>query len=100
MQLVLHLHTQEKNMLYELANTSIDTIQGTKKQFVKTFISNDRLATVFNNFIDAQTDYTKKAINAGLTVVSELQQIATDTTVAKDMCENLNKIVTLKSKKA
>lgn len=44
----------------------IDTIQNGKKQFVNTFVQNEKLVDTLNKFIDSQTDYTKKAFNTGL----------------------------------
>ena len=38
-------------------NTAIDTFQGAKKQFVKTFVKNEELAKPLNTFVDAQTSY-------------------------------------------
>lgn len=40
-------------------NTSIDTIQGIKSQFVKTFVTNDELAKPLNTYIDAQKSFAK-----------------------------------------
>ena len=46
------------------ADTMIDTIQNGKKQFVKTFVTNETIADSMNQFIDSQADYTKKAFKA------------------------------------
>ena len=46
-------------------DATIDTIQNSKKQFVKTFVTNEKMAQAMNNFIDAQTEYTKDAVKAG-----------------------------------
>ena len=57
------------------AEAMIDTIQGAKKTWVKTFVTNDQVATALNEFVDAQADYTKKAAKIGqdtaTTLVSE-----------------------------
>ena len=45
-------------MLHNI-NTVIDTFQGAKKQFVKTFVKNEELAKPLNTFIEAQTLYAK-----------------------------------------
>jgi hypothetical protein len=44
---------------------NIDTIQNSKKSFVKIFVKNEVIAKSLNDFIDAQTAYTKAATNAG-----------------------------------
>ena len=40
-------------------NTAIDSFQGAKTQFVKTFVKNEELAKPLNTFVDAQTSYAK-----------------------------------------
>jgi anaerobic ribonucleoside-triphosphate reductase len=44
-------------------DTAIDTVQTGKKQFVKTFVNNEKIADALNEFIDAQTQYTKQAVS-------------------------------------
>jgi len=58
---------------------SIDTIQGAKKTFVKTFVQNETAATAMNEFIDAQAEYTKKAAKVGMDTFATL---ASETTKA------------------
>jgi len=41
-------------------NSAIDTFQGAKTQFVKTFVSNDELKKPLQTYIDAQTSFAKK----------------------------------------
>jgi gas vesicle protein len=56
---------------------AIDTIQSAKKQFVTMFVQNDTMAKAMNEFVDAQTKYTKEAVKAG----KEFTTIATTETV-------------------
>ena len=53
----------------------IDQFQSGKKQFVKTFVTDDKIADIMNQFIDNQTEYTKKAakatVDAGTTLTQE-----------------------------
>jgi hypothetical protein len=58
---------------------SIDTIQGAKKTFVKTFVQNETVAEAMNTFIDAQAEYTKKAAKVGIDTATTL---ASETTKA------------------
>ena len=60
-------------------DATIDTVQGAKKQFVKTFVQNETAATAMNEFIDAQADYTKKAAKVGIDTFTVL---ASETTKA------------------
>jgi len=54
------------------ADTVIDTIQTAKKQAVTTFVKNEAIAKSLNDFVDAQTAYTKQAAKAGTDVVTKL----------------------------
>jgi len=56
------------------ADTMIDTVQNGKKQFVKTFVTNEHIAESMNHFIDTQADYTKKAMKATTDAVTEIMQ--------------------------
>jgi uroporphyrinogen-III decarboxylase len=55
----------------------IDTIQNGKKQFVNMFVHNDTVAKAMNEFVDAQTAYTKNAAKAG----QDFLTVATSETV-------------------
>lgn len=57
------------------ANMFIDTVQGAKSTFVKTFIQHEGIAKSLQSFIDAQTKFTKEAVDVA-------QQVA-DQTVAE-----------------
>jgi len=56
-------------------DSTIDAVQTGKKQFVKTFVTDEKIADALNQFIDNQTEYTKKAVkatvDAGTTVAQE-----------------------------
>ena len=54
------------------ADAIIDTVQTNKKQFVKTFVTNEAVATAMNSFVDAQADYTKKAVKVGMDTFTTL----------------------------
>ena len=46
-------------------DSTIDTIQSGKKMWVNTFVTNKAIAAAMNDFVDAQTEYTKKAVKTG-----------------------------------
>lgn len=59
-------------------DTAIDTIQTSKKQFVSTvFAKHESVAKALNEFVDAQTAYTKSAAKAGTDVAAKLGTEAT-----------------------
>lgn len=52
--------------------STIDAVQSGKKQFVKTFITDEKIADALNQFIDSQTEYTKNAAKATVDASSTL----------------------------
>ena len=53
-------------------DATIDAVQNGKKQFVKTFVQNEKVADAMNTFIDEQATYTKKAAKVGMDTVTTL----------------------------
>jgi hypothetical protein len=41
-------------------DSTVDTVQGAKKQFVKTFVQNETAATAMNEFIDHKLNTQRK----------------------------------------
>jgi hypothetical protein len=78
-------------MLTTLVNNTVDAIQTSKKIFVDTFVKHEGLSKTMNEFVDAQTEYTKKAIEVGFNTASNLHKTVTDksfyTETAKSMQE-------------
>jgi hypothetical protein len=54
------------------ADTLIDTVSTAKKEFVKTFVKHEGIAQSMNDFVDAQTAYTKQAAQAGQDVATKM----------------------------
>lgn len=53
-------------------DATIDAVQNGKKQFVKTFVQNEAAAAAMNLFIEAQAEYTKKAMAVGVDTFTTL----------------------------
>ena len=53
-------------------DATIDAVQTGKKQFVKTFVQNEKVAEAMNTFIDEQAAYTKKAAKVGTDTIAPL----------------------------
>ena len=53
-------------------DTVIDQVQNSKKQFVKIFVTDEKIASTLNEFIDSQTGYTKSAAKAALDASTNL----------------------------
>jgi len=60
-------------------DATIDAVQNGKKQFVKTFVQNEKMADAMNTFIDEQAAYTKKAAKIGSETVTTLVSETTKT---------------------
>ena len=88
-KLILNTLTQEKIMFNQFAFQAVEGIQSAKKQFVSTFVQHDGFQKVLNNFVDAQTEYTKSAIEAGSAAVSGIQEILTDRTPYVKMAQKV-----------
>jgi hypothetical protein len=86
-------------MLKMFADTTVDTIQTSKKMFVDTFVKHEGLAKTLNEFVDAQTEYTKKAIETGITTGTNVYSAITDKTFYTDTLEALKASFTQKKGK-
>ena len=71
-------------MLATVVNNTVDAIQTSKKIFVDTFVKHEGLAKSFNEFVDAQTNYTKQAIDASMKAGNEVYKTVSDKTFYTD----------------
>ena len=53
-------------------DATIDAVQTGKKTFVNTFVQNEGVKEAMIKFIDAQGEYTKKAVKAGTDAVAQI----------------------------
>ena len=58
------------------ADAIIDTVQTGKKTFVNTFVQNETIKDSMIKFIDAQSEYTKKAAKVSLDTATTVTQEA------------------------
>lgn len=49
-------------IMADSANYGITLFQGAKKEWVKQFIKDDKIANTLNNFIDTQTSFAKQVV--------------------------------------
>jgi hypothetical protein len=61
---------KEKHMF--TADAVIDTVQTGKKTMVNTFVTNQAIKDAMIQFIEAQAEYTKKAVKAGTDTLTVL----------------------------
>lgn len=74
-------------MINQIASQSVDAIQGANKQLITLFVQNEGLAKVLNSFVDAQAQYTKSAIDAGIKMSAGTMEVLTDRTPYVQMAE-------------
>ena len=55
----------------------VDTIQNSKKQFVETFVKQEDVRDSLNEFIDAQTEYTKTVVDTATKLTKTVSDEAT-----------------------
>lgn len=61
-------------MLSDNANLGISMVQGAKKEWVKQFVKDEKIAEAMNGFVDAQTNFAKQVVKTGAeigTVISK-----------------------------
>jgi len=51
-------------------DATVDAVQTAKKTFVNTFVTNDKIKEAMIGFVEAQSEYTKKAAKAGTEAVT------------------------------
>jgi hypothetical protein len=90
-------------MIKVLIENTAEAIQASKKIFVDTFVKHEGLAKNMHDFVDAQTEYTKKAIEVGFTTASNMHKTVTDksfyTEIAKSMQDSAKTIFNTPQKK-
>ena len=80
-------------MLATLVNNTVDAIQTSKKIFVDTFVKHEGLAKSFNEFVDAQTNYTKQAIDASIKAGNEVYSTVSDKAFYTDTMKTVQESV-------
>lgn len=80
-------------MIQTFIHTTVDTIQTSKKIFVDTFVKHEGLAKSLNEFVDAQTVYTKEAFDVSVKTGSEVFKTLTDKSFYTDSLKNVQESV-------
>ena len=62
--------------MLQAINTTIDTIQGAKATFVKTFVKDESIAKSLQSFVDAQTAFVKQVAKTSVDVSTKVAQEA------------------------
>lgn len=56
-------------------HAAIDSVQSSKKQFVELAFPYGALKSALNQFIDSQTDYTKRAVDTSMSAMWNLSSL-------------------------
>jgi hypothetical protein len=62
--------------MLQLVNSTIDTIQGAKATFVKTFVKDESIAKSLQAFVDSQTAFTKQVAKTTFDVATKTAEEA------------------------
>ena len=71
----------------------IDGVSDLKKKFVETTVQHEGIKTALNNFVDAQTKYTKAAADAGMQSAMALGMIFTSKDFYTEMGDQFKTMV-------
>lgn len=69
--------------MFNNINTFIDTVQGAKSQFLNTFVTDKGIRQSLQDFVDAQTSFTKTAAKSLQDVVTQSAEQALKFDVTK-----------------
>ena len=76
-------------MIKLLMDNTVDSIQVSKKMFVDTFVKLDGLAKTMHEFVDAQTEYTKRAVDVGFTTGTTMYKTLSDKSFYADTIKTM-----------
>jgi uncharacterized protein YoxC len=62
--------------MLQSVNTFIDTVQGAKSTFVKTFVQDKEVAKSLQSFVDSQTSFTKQVAKTTFEVATRAAEEA------------------------
>ena len=79
-------------MFNTFAHAAVDAVQNSKKQFVETFVKHEGIATAMNAFVDAQSKYTKSAIDAGINAATSIGMIVSSKAFFDEMTESVKSL--------
>lgn len=81
-------------MLQTLGKVGIEVFQSYKKIFVDTYVKHEDLKKTLHNFVDAQTEYTKKVYDNTIETGQSLYDILSDSSfymnANKDLQEKIH----------
>lgn len=86
-------------MFNTFTDAAIDAVQSSKKQFVNTFVTHEGIARSLNQFVDAQTSYTKSAISAGTTAAISMGMTLSSKEFFDEITKNFNSFIPSITKK-
>jgi len=69
--------------MFMYINMGIETVQQHKKNWVETFVSEQSIKNALNQFVDAQTAFTKQIVKSGWDISGEVTRALIDKTFNK-----------------
>lgn len=87
-------------MFNTFTDAAIDAVQTSKKNFVNTFVKHEGIAQALNQFVDAQTSYTKSAVAAGSVAATTVGMIVSSKEFFDHITKGFNSFNPSSKKKA
>lgn len=75
------------------AHSAVDAIQTGKKYFLDSFVKQEDIKKALVQFVDAQTSYTKSAVDAGLQFGTSMSMLLTNQKFYQDMAEGYKSFI-------
>lgn len=80
-------------MFTSFTDAAIDAVQSTKKNIVNTVVLHKGIADALNQFVDAQTSYTKAAVAAGTQTATSIGLIVSSKQFFDDVTKTVKSFV-------
>jgi hypothetical protein len=61
-------------MITDNVNLGINMFQGAKKEWVKQFVKDEKIAESMNSFVDAQTSFAKQVVKTGTDMATAISK--------------------------
>jgi hypothetical protein len=72
-------------MINTISQDAIDSVVDAKRQFVTTFIKNEKLAEICNTFVEVQAAYTREATKLSIDTLTSFTKLVSNPTFYADL---------------
>lgn len=72
-------------MIKSFAHDAVDAVQKTKLQFISTFVRHEGLQETLTKYVEAQSQYTKSALNTNIDALTDISLALVKKDFAKEI---------------